>query len=88
MTGPKPHDDAVAGFGRRWRRLDRLMQHAGDLDRPVASGAQQVERSDAGERAYFVLNGCAALTKERFDRVERSGRNCFKQSQAKCLGDR
>ena len=64
------------------------MENAGDLDRPVASRAKQIERRHAGERADFMVNGSAAAAKERFDRVKRGGRNCFKQSQAECLGDR
>src|SRR5688500_50216 len=72
-----------------WRGLlDRPIEDAADLDRPVVSGAKQLECGDSRQRTYFEKHRHAALPKEALDRIQRSRGQFLKDAQSETLGDR
>ena len=71
-----------------FRSLDSAVENAADLNRPVSSRAQQIERRNAGERTHFMHHLRAALSKETLDRLKRRRAHFLKDAKPERLRGR
>jgi len=63
------------------------IENIADLDRVVAAGTEQAQRSGSGKRAYFMMHLSAAVEEEALDGVQRGGGQFLENARSESLRD-
>ena len=81
-----PYRDIAVFRGRE--RFTWPIEDAADLDGPIVTGAEQVQRGVARERAHLEIHRRCAIEEETLDSVERDRSQIFEYAETKALGHR